>query len=95
MSANNSSDVYPLSLPLDQAHLMKPDTRREFAWKCLIFGVLASVGTVLNALSIFVLLKSRLFKRWTFGIVLNLSLADLTICVDCVTLYLPPMIVDW
>ena len=76
-------------VPLEQAWTLPELSTLEYLEQILAWGVLASLGVMTNILSIFVLVKSRLRKIWTYGLILNLSIADLLFCTNSLVLWLP------
>ena len=82
------------AVPDGLAHLLPPDSATEHALKYLIFGGVGFMGVITNLLAICVLLKGRLYKHWTYGMILNLAFSDLllSLCVFC--FFLPNAITE-
>ena len=78
-----------LFAPLEYAHSILPSPKLDFIIRCMTFTLVAPFGFVANILSIFVLLKGKLVKSWTFGMILNLSITDLLMCGHIVICYTP------
>ena len=78
-------DIVPYAL----AHLLPETPPGQFTLQMITYGVLAIFGVITNCLSIFVLAKGKLLANWTNGMILNLSISDLILCLDLCMLYLP------
>ena len=80
---------YPL---MKNAHVVPPITAVYFGFRLFLHGALATCGVILNLICILVLVKSRLIKQWTYGMVMNFCLSDLLFCITNVIGFLPGLI---
>ena len=81
--------------PYALAHLLPEITPGQFTLQMIVFGFLAVFGVITNSISIFVLAKGTLLENWTNGMILNLSITDLILCLDFCLLYLPTAVRGW
>ena len=76
-------------VPFEQAWTLPESTMLEFLERLLAWGIFGGLGVTNNILSIFVLVKCRLTRIWTYGLILNLSVADLMFCTNSLVFWLP------
>ena len=69
-------------------------THAEYVTRIFCTGVLVMFGIVTNVLKIVVLIKGRLLKNWTYGMMLNLAVSDLIICVTGLVFFFPCVVMD-
>ena len=93
ISANTSvpTDIHDHE-KLEDAWILVQSTHFEKYGRIIAFGIFGGLGVICNVLSIFVLVKSKLIKLWTYGLVLNLTVADLLLCTNGLITWLPGVI---
>ena len=77
---------------LEDAHLIPETSAFDYGFKMFVYGVLGISGVVTNTVSICVLVRGKLLGSWTHGMILNLAITDLILCLNVSALYFPPAI---
>ena len=77
------------ALPLELAYLMPSGTQAEYVARIFCVGIVSSLGVITNTLSACVLIKGKLVKNWTYGMILNLTVTDWMLCLASICLRLP------
>ena len=97
-SDNSTADILPTHLeavPLALAHLLPETSHGQFILQMLVFGVLSTFGVITNFIAILVIIRGRLFTNWTHGMILNLAVTDLLLCLNFCLLFLPTAVNGW
>ena len=74
------------AVPLDFYFLIPNE---NFAARIILFGFIAGIGIPLNIISLVMLVKSRLVKSWTFGMIFNVTLSDLLLTLSAFVFFMP------
>ena len=94
ISNENTAQIVEAA-PYALAHLLPEASPGQFTLQMITYAVLAIFGVITNTLSIFVLTKGKLLTNWTNGMILNLSISDLMLCLVFCMLYLPTAVRGW
>ena len=78
--------------PLEFSFLLPESSTRDFALRILGNGVIPILGVLTNALCIVVIVLGKLYKNWTYMMVINLAAADLVQSLNYLIFFLPPVI---
>ena len=76
-------------LPLEDAFLMPASSTGYMAVRVINWGVLAVWGMISNTVCAALLIKSKLYKSWTYTMILNLCVSDFLFCTNSMVLRLP------
>ena len=93
--SNEDTVKFIEAAPFGLSHLLPEATVGQFTLQMITYGVLSIFGVITNCLSIFVLAKGQLLANWTYGMILNLSISDLVLCLDGCMLHLPTAVKGW
>ena len=79
-------------VPWEAGRFLPDSTRLEMGMRTLSYGALAIVGLLMNLVSVGVIVKGKLYKNWTYVMLMNLCLADILLCVTYIIFFLPPVV---
>ena len=89
---SNSTSYTLVNVPIENAHLLPASPVLDFGFRVVINSVLPFLGIITNVLNIIVILKCKLSKNWTYGMIIHLSVADLLNCLNKVMFFLPGLV---
>ena len=84
----------PISaVPYDLAFLMPQSSVGFKVVRTITWGILGIVGMISNVLCASVIIKAKLYKSWTYGMILNLCVSDFIFCLKATVLTFPGVII--
>ena len=86
-----NGQCFPL---MADSHILPPMDSLYYGLRLCIHGILGTSGVLLNVVCIFLLLKTKLVKQWTYGMILNFCLSDLVFLTNIVVMFLPGVITE-
>jgi hypothetical protein len=89
MSFTPPEDLYAVPLEFD---FLLPTSERTA--RLVLFGLIAGFGVLANLTSLVVLVTGRLYKQWTYAMLLNVTVCDLMFCLIALVAYLPGVVLN-